>query len=268
MSMGIKKRIILACLEYDVVRIIQPVKDYNADVLITFHDMFGVNSEIKMRCADELQKELEGSCPNTHYSNFQNDLKDFTSLSKALESYISGFNAMFNRPEIFINISAGTNEFAAAATMSSMLHDNVQIFTVKDLETNIDQELIERAVLRNGVPTGTAAKVSEPDVITVYPAEPPKKHLVLGLRIFNDRLEKGESIAAKDMVSEYIKEGIWLRDGTSPNDGVFFLRDFVDKWIENGWLQRGQLKNRYNLTDKGKMVLDTFYNFPSLEEFR
>ena len=50
-----------------------------------------------------------------------------------------------------------------------------------------------------------------------------------------------------------------MRDGPSQNDNVLYLRDFVDKWIANGWVIRGQMRNQYRITEKGRMMLDTFY---------
>ena len=61
-----------------------------------------------------------------------------------------------------------------------------------------------------------------------------------------------------------MEEGIWMRDAPSQNDNVIYLRDFVDKWISNGWVVRGQMRNQYRITDKGRMMLDTFYIFKNL----
>ena len=92
-------------------------------------------------------------------------------------------------------------------------------------------------------------------------AKIPEKYLVLGLRVLKECSKDGTPMA-KEIISRLIEEGIWLRDEPSPNDNVFYLRDFVEKWIKNGWVEKGQLRNRYRITDKGNMILKTFYNDP------
>ncbi len=77
-------------------------------------------------------------------------------------------------------------------------------------------------------------------------------------------MKAGKSLMAKDMIKIFMDEGIWLRDSPSKNDNVIYLRDFVDRWIANGWVVRGQLRNQYRITEKGRMMIDTFYVESSL----
>ncbi len=82
------------------------------------------------------------------------------------------FSSLLDLPGIFVNISAGTNEFAAAATM---IHPNVTIFTQGELESNLTKDVVRRAYYRDGEPTGLVTRVSEPVAIDVYQVDPPDK---------------------------------------------------------------------------------------------
>ena len=259
MSLGIRPRAVISCVEYDSVRVIGPIKAYSPRIVILFSNQFEEDelSDIRKDFVNKVREEIDEE--KIHVMSFSDDIHSFPACSKMIESAIFVIDSMMQRPDIFINISAGTNEFAAAATMSAMMHDNAHIFSVKDLETNIDERIIKKTCYTKGVPTGTATKVTEPDVITVYPAEPPEEYLVLALRLLDDSMSKGENLMAKNMIVRIKEMGLWLRDGDSPNDNVFYLRDFVDKWIEKGWVTKGQMRNRYNITEMGRLVLDTFY---------
>ncbi|MBQ4368939.1 MAG: hypothetical protein II805_04125, partial [Candidatus Methanomethylophilus sp.] len=93
-------------------------------------------------------------------------------------------------------------------------------------------------------------------------SNPPEKYLVLGLRILKEHMLKDPYPPSKEIISELREKQIWLREKPSPSDGVFYLRDFVDKWVENGWVEKGQLRNRYSITEKGEMILNIFYTDP------
>ena len=51
---------------------------------------------------------------------------------------------------------------------------------------------------------------------------------------------------------------------------MFYLRDFVDRWIENGWIVKGRMRNQYTITDKGRDIIDKLYKNDEtlLEEFQ
>ncbi len=259
MSMGIKPRVLLACLRYDVVKIIESIRAYSPQHVVTFHDMFTDSTKQRFIFAERFQSILSGEFPNITYHNFEISQKDYRDISKTLESTVVSLNNLMDDPEILINISAGTNEFAAAATMTAMIHKNVVLFTQDEEEDNLSLDLIDKAYYKDGVPTGLVTKVSEPRAIEVYRVDPPNKPLILGLRILDECMKAGKNLMVKDMIKIFMDEGIWMRDAPSKNDNVLYLRDFVDKWISNGWVVRGQLRNQYRITEKGRMMLDTFY---------
>ena len=71
--------------------------------------------------------------------------------------------------------------------------------------------------------------------------------------------------------TERIKDvaGLWYRDTESGDpdrkstqrqtEAVYYQRDFITKWVRNGWVRKDDLRNKYVLTDDGVNVVNTFY---------
>lgn len=70
------------------------------------------------------------------------------------------------------------------------------------------------------------------------------------------------------MVDALKDAGIWYRD-IEPKDGdkasarqteaVYYQRDFIYKWLKNGWIAKSDRNGKYVVTELGRRVLDTFY---------
>jgi len=43
------------------------------------------------------------------------------------------------------------------------------------------------------------------------------------------------------------------------SEAVYYWRDFVNRWLQKGWVEIDDLKKRYSVTGEGRIVLDTFY---------
>ena len=40
---------------------------------------------------------------------------------------------------------------------------------------------------------------------------------------------------------------------------MYYQRDFISKWLRNGWIVKDELLNRYVLTDSGRTAIGTFF---------
>lgn len=262
MSLGVRTRVLIAYLEFDASMILDSVCAYSPDVIITFHNIFQNKEEFSVRndFASYIQNEITKLRPSAKYHNFAIEEIGYQPHAKSIESIIDLVNGSYDFPEILINISTGPNEFSAAAAVSSVVHENVTIFSTAEIKSNIPIDIINKLYRKNGVPEGCSSKIQEPTAIHTFKTDAPSKPLVLGLRLLDDQITAGKPLMAKDMIALFIEKGIWMRERPSTNDNVFYLRDFVDKWVENGWVVKGQLRNQYRITEKGRMILDTYYN--------
>jgi hypothetical protein len=65
------------------------------------------------------------------------------------------------------------------------------------------------------------------------------------------------------------EKGLWRRLGENMDqygnmrpekgDSVYYHRDYVSKWISNGWVEKDDFYKRYVLTDEGRRIIETFY---------
>ncbi len=254
---------VIVCLGDEVAKVVEPVKKYSADIVIGLHDCFIYKEtyDIRSPIVGEAQEKLKQYNPNLFTLYLEHNLHNFTEVANFLES-VANFTASKLKCDVFVNISTGPNEFAAAATMISMLHPHVQIFSVGDIDSNMNAENLRTILYRDDKPTGRTVSVTDPFTINTFESKSPEKHLVLGLHVLDECMKKDPYPMAKMVIHELMERNIWLRDEPSPNDGVFYLRDFVDKWVEYGWIEKGPLRNRYTITEKGRMILDIFISEP------
>ena len=123
MATGFKSRIVLACVEYDVLRVVEPIKTYTPDVFITFHNAFSDKNEnpLKMDFLNEVEKTIKTYNPKIRYHSFDEKIYDFSSISSTIETFIELLNKVYDLPDILINISTGTTVFSAAATLENQV---------------------------------------------------------------------------------------------------------------------------------------------------
>ena len=71
------------------------------------------------------------------------------------------------------------------------------------------------------------------------------------------------------MVQALKEAGLWYRDTETDDperkanqrqtEAVYYQRDFISKWLRNGWIVKDELRNRYVLTESGRTAIGTFY---------
>ncbi len=173
------------------------------------------------------------------------------------------YNIMFDEyssnpnSDVFVNISAGSSEYAAASIISAMMFPTSIPFSVSTEKYHVPTKFY----LDGNVPVGLAAEVHLPKVVTRYDIEPPDKILVLGLSVLNTLTVDYRAPKGPEVIERLKKNGIWFRKNSSGprSDAVYYHRDFVKKWERVGWVYRDDHEKRFYLTDRGKMILNTFY---------
>ena len=71
------------------------------------------------------------------------------------------------------------------------------------------------------------------------------------------------------MVAALKEAKLWYRDTDSVSserktsqrqtEAVYYQRDFINKWLENGWIRKDDLTGRYVVTYAGRNITSTFY---------
>lgn len=260
--MGKKERVMIACVTTETFRISEAAKFYDVDRIHLIHYVDENNSKkwFFQSFYDQTVKLIKESLPDTEIVESNSRVFYFDHMLRTVESIVEKENLSKVEPVIYINVSAGSPEYISAATMISMMHDNTEPVSVgaKDYLHNEDEDL--KAVYFDGdTPVGLIKSTREPKTVPQFRLDAPKKRLVIGLRILDRRIEKGESVLSKDVVKEFKDSGIWERSAES-NDQVYYNRDFIDKWLELKWVQRHpDMHKKLIVTDFGRFVIDTFY---------
>ena len=142
---------------------------------------------------------------------------------------------------VYVNISAGPNEYAAAAAIASMMVQN-----------------------EGDTPVGMSKKVYDPRDLPCFNIDLPEEDLVRGLGVLRTRLEKGHRTSYGAMIGALKDEGCWERPpeeearGVTQAEKMYYSRHFIREWSEKDWVVRDR-RGRMELTDDGRTVTEVFY---------
>ena len=253
-------RVLIACVTFDINKITSSAEEYLADRIYLLCDCESREEDAakmyKSFCdeaADRIREvstnpRIIGRCLNPY---------DYPLLLKQIESIIEEENMADPNPAIYINISAGTPEFASAATIISMFHDNVTLFSINSKEYVKEEFAVMKHHLdtREGGPAGF--KIDPPKAILRYKENIPRRNLVIGLRAFSEMDPNDRR--AKDVIKKLKERNVWMREDKVSNEHVYYLRDFIERWLDYGWIARCDSRDSYKITETGQVVIDTFY---------
>lgn len=270
-----KYRIIVSCVTFETTKVVQPIKHYGANKthLIYYvkdesNPAYSVYSEFLQEVKRQLIEDvgLDDDAIIVHclpvYS-FKHMMREVYRILRD-ESEHYGDEA-----EILVNVSSGTSEYTAAATIASMMVPGVMPFTVSTREFLIPTEMIRDIYYEQGRPVGMSKTVYSPTALQKYPMEPPPEDLVKGLKVFHDRALGGLPISHVWMIRALIEEGVWRDGGEAqiPDGGMkkisvsqsmkmYYIRHYLNKWCERGWMEKDETRHR--LTDAGRNIIEMF----------
>ncbi len=270
-----KERVMVSCVTFETAKVVEPVKDYDATKVHLIYYVkdesnpsYSVYSEFLQEVKRQLTEDvgLEEDSIIVHclpvYS-FKHMMREVYRILKGeIERYAEG-------AEIFVNVSSGTSEYTAAATIASMMVPGVTPFTVSTRDFFIPAERIRDIYYDQGVPVGMSKNVYSPLPLQKYPMEAPPEDLVRALKVFHDRSADGNSISHVWMIRALIEKGVWREGGEAqiPEGGVnkikvsqsmkmYYIRHYLNKWCDRGWIEKDDVKHR--LTDAGKNIIEMF----------
>jgi hypothetical protein len=248
---------------FETFKIVDPILYYAATRvhLIHYTNPSNERNRIYSEFYEQVCKMIRKRLPKTEIIEHEARVYDFsTMLRKVLNILREENNA-----DVFVNISAGTSEYTAAAVIASMMSPDTVPFSVSTKEYSIPDEQLREIYYSYGVPVGLTTVTREPKALPHYRIDVPDEHLVKGLRIF-ERQSRGESISGTLVIDALKENEIWYRKEKTENEierkryeAVCYQRDFVDKWKNSGWIDKDRKTKKYYVTDTGKMVLNTFY---------
>jgi len=273
MSSGKRKRIVISCVTFETRKITDPILFYQAtDVHLIRYVKNNEKNNIYQEFYDRVCEIIHDESPlGVEIIEHIEKVYDFTTMLRAVLKIIQKERNKSQICDIFVNISAGTAEYAAAAAVASMMIPGTIPFSVGAKEYTIGEENgLRRVFYENGKPVGLTKSARDPYIMPCYHIDIPEEHLVRGLRILHQRNEMKQPVDSTKMVLALKDSNMWLRyeividrekteSEQKRSDAVYYQRDFINKWLERGWVEKDELRKRYVLTDRGMTILDTFY---------
>ncbi len=273
-------RIVISCVTFDTVMITDPIEHYDATKAYLVH-YSKKNDDEYNECFKRVLEILEEGF-NTVVSDYgmsefgydsgsigaeikkQKNLNVidvncekvyvFQDMLRVLFSIIRKERAISSKNPIYVNVSAGTSEFSAAALIASMMFENVEAFSVGTMEYTIvgmdpykDRE--------TGKFIGISKAVYPPRPINGFKLSQPEKNFILALRLYN---EMGFPSATK-MIRALKDEGLWNSpDGDLPNEKMRYQRRYIDEWLKDGLIEKNG-RGKYSLSPEGEFAINTYY---------
>jgi hypothetical protein len=276
MASGRRERVVIACVTFETVKITDPIRFYDATKVHLVHYIRDpetrkgdIYAEFYQRVCDLIREDA--TAPIEIIAHKEN-VNDFTAMLRTILLIIEEEHQKEEPADIFVNISAGTSEYAAAAAFASMMMPGTIPFSVRTDEYQVEN--VRDVFYNNNKPVGQSKSVRDPRRLPKYSMPIPDKNLVLGLKILNDINKNRRPSKGPDVIKVLKERNLWRReteDDDSKNehdakvkmarsDSVYYYRDYIAKWLSEGWVYRDEFKKRYFLTEKGEIVLGTFYH--------
>lgn len=270
---GRKKRIMVACVTFETSKVVEPALYYEINKAHIIHYVKDPDSEsgkiydsFRRRVCERLESESPREVDIVEHNE---RVSDFSVMLRTVLSIIQMENSGEEGCEIYVNISSGSPEYAAAATVASMMVPGTIPFSVNTKEYTVSTDRIRDVYFVDDQPVGMTKTTYPPRTMPIYAINIPEEHLVRGLRILGHRNEAKLSVTSGRMVEALKEAGLWYRDTESDDpdrkanqrqtEAVYYQRDFISKWLKNGWIVKDDLRNRYVLTESGTTVIGTFY---------
>lgn len=267
---GKRNRIMVACVTFEVAKIVDPVEFYEVSKVHLVNYEKGVASgrnyygEFKQAVIDGIRR-INPSIEVVTHGNYP--VTDFTAMLKTMLRILHEESGKDPECEIFVNITVGPSGYAAASTIASMMVDNAIPFIVGTDEYNMSTEEEVLATYYDGdTPVGLTRTTKKPFAIKKYRITIPDPVLIRALWVMGTRMKERKKVTNTVMIDILKDMGIWMREEPDHEDpakaknanAVFYQRNYVDRWLENGWITKDYMTKKYVVTKEGETVLETF----------
>jgi hypothetical protein len=264
-GMKVSKKVVVACVVFDTWKVVAPIEYlHDAGKIYLIHWVSQKHPERNSVYSDffnQTVKMLAGTIGIENIYEVRTEVYDFRKVLATVLAILIDERSKGN--EVFINISSGTSEFAAAATLAAMMVPGVRPFTVRTDKWMVsDDKVLKQMYYEKGTPVGQSRSVRDPEDLPIFKVPMPDRSLVIGLRLLSSHITEKKSTSYSSMIREFKRAGIWrdndMERKIDQSDKMFYLRNFMDPWLENEWVMK-ESKRQIALTDMGKHVIEMFY---------
>lgn len=293
-ALMITDRVMIACVTTEVVKITHPAEYIQVDRIHLLNYVKDAPNGTEDEIARKEFYESIYSATKQELGMFVDQIVEHRDVKPYL--FDACFHAIYDIlieeknkcSDIYVNISGGSPEYAAAAAIASMMVDGVKLFSVGTQASGytIDFKKQLELAYHDGRLVGSAFQVLEPIPINKFPLLTPDVDLLKSLKVFNfldlnqrsninvirelirnhlwrfalDEMGTGTSVELEDdsgqLVSSNDREEYTKRQR---KEAVLYQRGYIDKWKKEGWIEKSKINGkRYQLTETGQRYVDLF----------
>lgn len=283
----IRKRVAISCVTFDTIKISEPIRELRADKAYLFHYDKALKGDPHHAKPTIYTKFYLTVVDQLHDLGFKDGdiieinipVYKFTEVLSNLIKIMTEEREAGN--DVYVNVSAGTPEFAAAATVAAMMVEGVNAYTVNTKSYTITgEDKLMELYCENGVLYGHTKETYPLREMPIFNMRPPPRDLVVGLRALNNVLEgcksSGKSvrkaISYANMIRAIREAGVWTyepdderkkpsdpdrNEKPTSSEKMYYSRHYIDGWAKRGWVEgeRQDLK----ITKSGRNTIDIFY---------
>jgi len=255
MTSGKRHSVLIFCISPIKELYLEPINHYDPDRIIVFigtkeTQPYSVEKEIYGSTKLECNNIKEVAIDTTDYASVLTKLMDITD---ALENNYEDI-------DIFINISSGTHEFAAAGAFASMVRKNMIAFNVEISNYGIDKRRIKKIIKE------ISPVVTHPEKMKICDNEIPDDEIIVFLTVLRDMIKKTKYPAHAKIIKELKRRNAWThnpekkscneRTPLTKREEMYLGRHYFDAAIKDELI--ADSKKKITFTKKGLLKLSLY----------
>lgn len=261
MSSGKRISVLVFCVSPVKELYLSPIEHYEPDLIYALVDPGNGKTEKFQR---DQYNSLKNSfkCQEIHDLNV--DTRCYNEILATLVDLKKDLGSRFGDGlDLFVNISSGTNEYAAAAMFASMLPEPSTAFRVDVSDSRLSYEEI------SGI-FGTLSDsldFSEPEKYLVQTQQNPDEEMAAFLSIMKELLTISRSPRRSDIIDELKTRGFWSynprrktnngRADLEDKENMYLKRHYMEPALKKGWLEC-PCRNVFRLTELGRSYISIY----------
>lgn len=267
---GKKEAVVICCLTTEVVKVVEPVKFYEAArVHIISHCNTGEGSPDELfynTFLEEACRQIKACTKAETFVNCSN-IMDYQEMLRTILNIVAEERAKDDGSIIYVNISSGTPEYIAGAMLAAMQDDDLIAFSVRTKTRSMDLDEAMKAYTVDGKPTGRTSSVTDPTMVMTFGPEVPNDKHVACLEVFKGQEIDNKHLNFNEIIEALKEKGIWdytpevkkTRTEDSQKERMFLRRNYITPMLDKGWVvENHQKRNKFDITTKGEAIVAVY----------
>ncbi|MBR4244579.1 MAG: hypothetical protein IKQ14_04210 [Candidatus Methanomethylophilaceae archaeon] len=267
---GKKEAVVICCLTTEVVKVVEPVKFYEAArVHIISYPNTGEGSPDEAFYNTFLEEACRQIRAYTKAETFVDcaNIMDYQEMLRTIINIVAEERIRDENSIIYVNISSGTPEYIAGAMLAAMQDNELIAFSVRSKTRSMGLDEAIKAYTVDGKPTGRTSSVCDPTMVMTFGPEVPSDKHVACLEVFKGQEIDNRHLNFNEIIEALKEKGIWdyipevkkTRTDDLQKERMFLRRNYITPMLDKGWVvENHQKRNKFDLTTKGQAIVAVY----------